>query len=55
MGICSEPQARIRSLIGQTLDAGLLRRIQGLLGGGAGCAQLYDLTADLLRLVLPPR
>lgn len=55
MGICSEPQARIRSLIGETLDAGLPRRIQGLLGGGAGCAQLYDLTSDLLRLALAPR
>jgi hypothetical protein len=56
MGICSEPQARIAALVGETLDAGLPRRIQSLLGGVAGCAQLYDLTSDLLKLLgpLPP-
>ncbi|HSE05453.1 MAG TPA: DUF2889 domain-containing protein [Methylomirabilota bacterium] len=54
-GICDEPQARIRSLLGQPADALLRKRIQTLLGGSAGCAQLYDLTADLLKLLsLPP-
>jgi hypothetical protein len=52
-GICSEPQRRISALLGETLDAGLAKRIQGHLGGVAGCAQLYDLTADLLKLVGP--
>jgi hypothetical protein len=51
MGICSEPQRRIAALLGETLDAGLRQRIQGHLGGPSGCAQLYDLTADLLKLV----
>jgi hypothetical protein len=50
LGICSEPQGRIESLIGETLDPGLRRRLGALIGGAAGCAQLYDLTADLLRL-----
>jgi hypothetical protein len=54
-GICSEPQGRIRSLLGETLDAGLSKRAQALLGGAAGCAQLFDLTADLLKLVAAPR
>jgi hypothetical protein len=54
-GICSEPQTRQRSLIGETIDAGLPRRIQTLLGGPTGCAQLYDLTADLLRLLAADR
>jgi Protein of unknown function (DUF2889) len=54
-GICSEPQRRIASLVGEALDAGLPKRIQHLLGGTAGCAQLYDLTADLLKLAIPRR
>jgi hypothetical protein len=51
MGLCSEPQRRIAALVGETVDAGLRKRIQGHLGGPAGCAQLYDLTADLLKLL----
>jgi hypothetical protein len=51
MGICSEPQRRIGALLGETVDEGLRRRIQLHLGGPAGCAQLYDLTADLLKLL----
>ena len=50
-GICDEPQARIEAMVGQVVDAGLRKRIQTLLGGEAGCAQLYDLTADLLKLL----
>jgi hypothetical protein len=51
MGVCSEPQRRIAALVGETADAGLRRRIGQHLGGPAGCAQLYDLTADLLKLL----
>lgn len=51
MGICSEPQGRIDTLVGELLDDGLRKRIQAHLGGVTGCAQLYDLTADLLKLV----
>lgn len=51
MGICSEPQRRITSLLGERADPGLRKRIQGTLGGEAGCAQLYDLTADVLKLL----
>lgn len=51
MGVCSEPQRRIGALVGETADAGLRKRIQTHLGGPAGCAQLYDLTADLLKLL----
>jgi hypothetical protein len=50
-GICSEPQSRIESLRGQPVDAALRRRVQGQLGGIGGCAQLYDLTSDLLKLL----
>ena len=53
-GICSEPQAKVRSLVGQLVDAGLRKRIQTLIGGSSGCAQLYDLTADLLKLLSLP-
>jgi len=51
LGICSEPQRRITMLLGETADAGLGKRIQATLGGEGGCAQLYDLTADLLKLL----
>jgi hypothetical protein len=49
--ICSDPQARIRALVGERVDAGLKKRLGALVGGADGCAQLYDLTADLLRLL----
>jgi DUF2889 family protein len=49
-GICSEPQRKIDALVGETLDDGLLKRVQKHVGGVTGCAQLYDLTADLLKL-----
>jgi hypothetical protein len=51
MGICSEPQRRIAAMRGERVDAGLRKRIQSHLGGASGCAQLYDLTADLLKLL----
>ncbi len=50
-GICTEPQGKIASLVGQPADAELRKRIQTQLGGESGCAQLYDLTADLLKLL----
>jgi hypothetical protein len=50
-GICTEPQGRIATLVGQPVDAELRKRIQIQLGGDRGCAQLYDLTADLLKLL----
>jgi hypothetical protein len=49
-GICDEPQRSIDGMVGQAVNAGLRKRIQTVLGGSAGCAQLYDLTADLLKL-----
>ncbi len=52
-GICSEPQTRLRALVGQIVDDGLRKRLGGLVGGPSGCAQLYDLTADLLKLLAP--
>ena len=50
-GICTEPQGMIGSLVGQPADGELRKRIQTQLGGESGCAQLYDLTADLLKLL----
>jgi hypothetical protein len=51
MGICSEPQRKIAALLGEMVDDGLRKRVQAHLGGPTGCAQLYDLTADLLKLL----
>ena len=53
-GICSEPQGRIRSVLGLPVDASLRKRVQAMLGGNTGCAQLYDLTSDLLKLLSLP-
>jgi DUF2889 family protein len=50
-GICDEPQGRFAALVGERMDLGLRKRIQSGLGGEAGCGQLYDLTADLLKLL----
>jgi hypothetical protein len=50
-GICSEPQGRVASLIGQSVDPGFKRRVGTLVGGAEGCGQLFDLVADLLKLV----
>jgi len=50
-GVCSEPQRRFASLVGARVDGQLRKRLQASLGGPAGCAQLYDLTADLLKLL----
>lgn len=52
-GICDEPQRRLAAMVGERVDAGLRKRIQTLLGGESGCAQLYDLTADLLKHLAP--
>ncbi|HSF04313.1 MAG TPA: DUF2889 domain-containing protein [Methylomirabilota bacterium] len=52
-GICSEPQTRLRALVGERVDDGLRKRLGGLVGGPSGCTQLYDLTADLLKLLTP--
>ena len=51
MGICSEPQRKITALVGERANDGLRQRIQSHLGGETGCAQLYDLTSDLLKLL----
>jgi hypothetical protein len=50
-GICSEPQGKIKTLIGETVDSGLRRRLSAHVGGESGCAQLFDLTADLLKFL----
>jgi hypothetical protein len=50
-GICSEPQTRLRALVGERVDEGLRKRLGTLVGGPSGCSQLYDLTADLLKLL----
>jgi hypothetical protein len=51
LGVCSEPQRRLAALVGESADPGLRKRIQEMLGGEGGCAQLYDLTSDLLKLL----
>jgi hypothetical protein len=51
LGICDQPQGKVAELTGELVDAGLRKRIQVLVGGATGCAQLYDATADLLKLL----
>ena len=53
-GLCGEPQRKIGALLGETVDDGLRKRVQAHVGGATGCAQLYDLTADLLKLLAAP-
>ena len=50
-GLCDEPQARLQAMIGQPVDALLRKRSGALLGGELGCAQLFDLTSDVLKLL----
>ena len=50
-GICSEPQRKLQALVGETVDGGLRKRLSTHVGGAGGCAQLFDLTADLLKLL----
>jgi len=50
-GICSEPQGKIKALVGETVDATLRKRLSAHVGGTSRCAQLFDLTADLLKLL----
>lgn len=52
-GLCDEPQARVRAMVGQPVDALLRKRSQAVLGGELGCAQLFDLTGDVLKLLAP--
>ena len=51
MGICEEPQRRVRDMIGVKLDADWAAVVRARLGGRQGCFQLTDLTSDLLRLL----
>jgi hypothetical protein len=53
MGICDEPQRRVRAMVGVTLDADWPRAVRSRLGGREGCFQLTDLTSDLFRLLDP--
>jgi hypothetical protein len=53
MGICDEPQRRVREMVGITLDAGWPAVVRSRLGGRLGCFQLSDLTSDLFRLLDP--
>ncbi len=51
MGICDEPQQRVREMIGVKLDADCAGNVRARLGGRRGCFQLTDLTSDLCRLL----
>jgi hypothetical protein len=53
MGICDEPQRRVREIVGVRLDAEWPAVVRARLGGRQGCFQLTDLTSDLCRLVNP--
>jgi hypothetical protein len=51
MGICEEPQQRVRDMIGVKLGADWAGIVRTRLGGRQGCFQLTDLTSDLFRLL----
>ena len=51
LGICDEPQRRVRDMVGAELDAGWADLVRARLGGRQGCFQLTDLTTDLFRLL----
>jgi hypothetical protein len=51
MGICEEPQRRVRDMIGVTLGPDWAGAVRARLGGRQGCFQLTDLTSDLFRLL----
>ncbi len=53
MGICEEPQRRVREMVGVTLDAAWPAVVRARLGGRQGCFQLTDLTSDIFRLLNP--
>jgi hypothetical protein len=53
MGICDEPQRRVREMVGVRLDAGWPSTVRARLGGRQGCFQLTDLTSDIVRLLNP--
>jgi Protein of unknown function (DUF2889) len=51
MGICDEPQRRVREMVGLKLGADWAEVVRARLGGRRGCFQLTDLTSDLCRLL----
>lgn len=51
MGICEQPQDRVRSLVGIRLDDEWARVVREKVGGRQGCFQLTELTGDLFRLL----
>jgi len=51
MGICEEPQQRVRDMVGVKLEADWAGGVRTRLGGRRGCFQLTDLTSDLCRLL----
>jgi hypothetical protein len=51
MGICEEPQQRVRGMIGVKLGPDWAEVVRARLGGRQGCFQLTDLTSDLCRLL----
>lgn len=50
---CRDPIHRLRGMVGETLDAGSLRRLGQLFGGPLGCSHLLTL-AQLVTSFLPP-
>lgn len=51
MGICDEPQRRVREMVGVRLGPDWADVVRARLGGRPGCFQLTDLTSDLFRLL----
>jgi hypothetical protein len=51
MGICEEPQRRIRDMVGVRIGSDWPGVVRGRLGGRPGCFQLTDLSTDLFRLL----
>jgi hypothetical protein len=51
MGICEEPQQRIRDMVGVRVGPDWPGVVRARLGGRRGCFQLTDLSTDLFRLL----
>ncbi len=49
---CRDPAPRLQALVGETLDAGFVRRLGGVFGGALGCSHLLTL-AQLMGASVP--
>jgi hypothetical protein len=49
-GLCEDAQTRTPSLNGQRITGAYIKQFAEHIGGASGCAHLFDLSIDCLRL-----